>query len=545
MLLARRSRKCSPRTVAAAARAALVLAGPIVFAACSGLSRREQLDAVAKDWCESIRASQVVPVYPLTQDVQPGDVFLVQVPIQQQQRLYEAKGFLPLDQHVARLALSGYRAFYAQSFVDPAQPITLPRDWMQPVAGSRAWERAPRAAFPSYGFTVQSGTGLSLAVPVKGVPVGLSLLGTDSATGSIAIADARTFGADVESVWSDLRVWALRHPEFLAGFEPRDGRTNYLRVVTRVYLTGRIDVQLTAAGSAGAGLDVGAPKPIELLNAAPPSDNNTQAPTMARYKANLEALNAMLRDASAANAAGTGTPSLLPGGSVRVTAAAGRTIALQDTFDPPLVLGYLGFDCAILAGGGLGPPVATNVVLDATMSRDVRAAAEPFVQTQLAVIDNAVYKLLRDRRRDAALDATTREIVDAAVRACDQLARTVDSGAEYCEQVTREPLVLAWKKPDNDAYQPPGERTYLDFLVWRSGLIGTERVLADALARERFEVREGTADQTVARGDERHQALAARLEVCRAQLAEVQPAAAAAARGASRALQALLSTPSR
>lgn len=541
-MLAMHRRRRGPR------RAVLVLAGPVLLAACGGLSRREQLDAVAKDWCESIRASQVVPVYPLTQDLQPGDVFLVQVPIQQQQQLYAAKGFLPLDQHVARLALSGYRAFYAQSFLDPSQPITLPKDWMQPAAGNRAWERAPRAAFPSYGFTVQSGAGLSLAVPVKGVPVGLSLLGSDSATGSITIADARTFGADVESVWGDLRVWALRHPEFLAGFEPHDGRTNYLRVVTRIYLTGRIDVQLTAAGSAGAGLDVGAPKPIDLLNAAPPADANTQAPTMARYKANLDSLNGMLREASAAtgsSSAGGGAPTLLPGGSVRVTAAAGRTIALQDTFDPPLVLGYLGFDCAILAGGGLGPPVATNVVLDAAMSRDVRVASEPFVQTQLAVIDNAVYKLLRERRKDAALDGTTRGIVDAAVLACDQLARFVDSGADYCEQVTREPLVLAWKKPEADMYQPPGARTYLDFLVWRGGLIGTERVLADALARERFDLREGDANQAVVRGDERHAALLARLEACRAQLAEVQPAAAAAARGASRALQALLATPSR
>jgi len=44
----------------------------------------DQLARVAKDWSLSIRASQVIPVYPLTEDLQPGDVFLVQTPIEDQ-----------------------------------------------------------------------------------------------------------------------------------------------------------------------------------------------------------------------------------------------------------------------------------------------------------------------------------------------------------------------------------------------------------------------------------------------------------------------------
>ena len=39
-----------------------------------------------------------------------------------------------------------------------------------------AWKAAPRVAVPSYSFTVRNGAGLSLAVPVQGLPVGLSLL---------------------------------------------------------------------------------------------------------------------------------------------------------------------------------------------------------------------------------------------------------------------------------------------------------------------------------------------------------------------------------
>src|SRR4249919_5753 len=72
----------------------------------------QQLERVAKDWSLSIRASQVIPVYPLTEDLQPGDVFLVQTPIEEQVQVYLAKGFLPLENLVTRLSPAGYARFY-------------------------------------------------------------------------------------------------------------------------------------------------------------------------------------------------------------------------------------------------------------------------------------------------------------------------------------------------------------------------------------------------------------------------------------------------
>jgi hypothetical protein len=70
----------------------------------------DQLARVAKDWSLSIRASQIIPVYPLTEDLQPGDVFLVQTP--EQVKVYLAKGFLPLENLVTRLSPAGYARFY-------------------------------------------------------------------------------------------------------------------------------------------------------------------------------------------------------------------------------------------------------------------------------------------------------------------------------------------------------------------------------------------------------------------------------------------------
>ena len=82
----------------------LLLVGLLAGCATQKMSGN-QLARVAKDWSLSIRASQVIPVYPLTEDLQqPGDVFLVQTPIEEQVKIYLDKGFLPLENLVTRLS---------------------------------------------------------------------------------------------------------------------------------------------------------------------------------------------------------------------------------------------------------------------------------------------------------------------------------------------------------------------------------------------------------------------------------------------------------
>jgi hypothetical protein len=88
----------------------------------------DQLARVAKDWSLSIRASQVIPVSPLTEDLEPGDVFLVQIPIEEQIKVYLAKGFLPMENLVTRLPLSGYGSFY-RGWPDYGRPRGSGRRW--------------------------------------------------------------------------------------------------------------------------------------------------------------------------------------------------------------------------------------------------------------------------------------------------------------------------------------------------------------------------------------------------------------------------------
>jgi len=348
-------------------RAAILLAlGCLV--AC-GTTRRDQLHRVAKDWCETIRASQVIPVYPLTEDLQPGDLFLVQQPVEQQQVLYDQDGFLPLDYHVGRVAPSAYAAFYERSF-----PLTepLPRTWL---TADPPWGAAPSAAFPSYSFATTSGGGFELALPVSGVPVGLSLLGAREANGTVSISDARTIGIDVESLLGDVAAWAGTHGDFLANFGKDDaqaGGANYLRVVSRVYLAGKMQVSLRDARSFGGRVDAGAPRPVELV----------AADSIGDYGKNLGSLN----DAIGGEAAG---------GSARVVAASSRSITLDETFARPLAIGYLGFDLRILPGGALGPPIPTHAVL----ARGAQPEAGAFFSA-----DEAQY--LRAMRRVRGADPT-------------------------------------------------------------------------------------------------------------------------------------------
>ena len=308
-------------------------------------SKKCQLERVARDWCLTIGASQIIPVYPLTEDVQPGDIFLVQVPIEKQRDDYDKSGFLPLDNFISRVNPAGYSRFYGNSFLYTNGTATLPHDWVRPPYTN--WEPAPHAAFPSYSFSVKHGEGMNLAVPIDGVPVGLGLMNSDAADGSVNIKEARTIGIDTISLWTQLQSWETI-PEvksFLGCFRPSKGNKNYVRVITRVYACGQMTVSLRNTSSQSGGLDVGAAKPVNLL--FPQTSSNMTANVLEQYTGALNALQ-----------------NSLPGGSLRIAAASARTIALDETFVPPLVIGYLGFDCEILGDGTLGPPIPTHAHLD-------------------------------------------------------------------------------------------------------------------------------------------------------------------------------------
>jgi hypothetical protein len=396
-------------------------------------SKQCQLEKVAKDWCMTIRASQVIPVYPLTEDVQPGDIFLVQVPIDKEQTEYDAKGFLPLNNLIARLNPTGYSNFYSHSFLYTNGVATLPHDWIRPPFTN--WEPAPHAAFPSYSFSVKKGEGLNLAVPIDGVPVGLALMNSDAADGSVNIKEARTIGIDTICLWNQIQSWATLKKDFLKPFSPADGETNYVRVITRVYACGQMDVSLRNNSSQSGGLDVGAAKPVNLIfpQSSTNATNSATNATASVIDIYTNALNTLQNS--------------LPGGSLRIAAASARTIALDETFVPPLIIGYLGFDCEILDNGRLGPPIPThshlnktsgvhhgNITLPASTPDQIKAISSltkrigqlkqindqdsaKTILSNLGITPKAgvdLFELLQDQVRAAALDHSQLPLVKTA-----------------------------------------------------------------------------------------------------------------------------------
>lgn len=313
-----------------------------ILAGCATPSK--ELGRVSKDWCLTIRASQVLPVYPLSEDVEPGDVFLVETLLSDQTRVYEERGFLPLDQLVTRLRGLPYGDFYADGFFRRDFGAT-PHD---PPSSSSSPFPAPRVAFPTYSFSVDRRAGLKLALPLSGVPVGLGLLGATQAQGSVTIRDAYTYAVDGEALARKLYAWWNGDPEVRETFGAivRDtGRPIYLRAVSRVFLTRGVTVSLVNLDTREAGAEAGVPPQVALGKVA------MEEPDMAPKAA------AAYRDA-------LGALGGMPGGAVRLTQASARAVTMEEDFDRALVIGYLGFDVRVFPDGTLSAPVPAFATLE-------------------------------------------------------------------------------------------------------------------------------------------------------------------------------------
>lgn len=326
----------------------------------------DQLARVAKDWALGIRASQVIPVYPLTEDLQPGDVFLVETPLEDQIKVYSEKGFLPLENIVVRLHPKGYSQFYPDwPGVATGKPAP-PRAWQFPKADAADvpadFSDAPLAAFPTYNFSVSRSGGLSLALPVQSVPVGLNLLDTASANGTITLKDAYTYGLPAREMDDAVKRWGSESREYLKQYAPPalepgskgPARSFYLRVITRVYLVKTVDVSLFSNRGTAADGSAGVPGKVDLLNIA----NDTDA------KKRFDEVNKVLASASGPknatpDPAAAAAPPIAAGGSVRLAMATSRSVSMVESFARPLVIGYLASDYRILPNGELGPPQAS------------------------------------------------------------------------------------------------------------------------------------------------------------------------------------------
>jgi hypothetical protein len=366
----------------------LVIVGILVFCSgCTAALRNKQLEKVAKDWALVIRASQVIPVYPLTEDLQPGDVLLVRTPINEQVKLYKKAGFLPLDQHLIRLYPEDYYTFYKARYGVTNENIIPPAHWQKGDGNRHNWSIAPHAAFPTYQFEVRTGTGLNLAIPIEGVPFALGLMNSGRASGTVTIADAYTFGLDNFHAENLVRGWASQNRNLLRKYDPSDEKGDekyhFLRVITRVYVTGRVVATLNNEEATGTEVAAGADRPVNLMGIK-------ENATLENYNAAIAAINNLLKEQ-------------LPGGKVKIATASRRSVTLEQSFDKPLVIGYVGFDMPILKGGRLGTAISTLAQLTGTRTLSVKEVEGAYVYrlASLSHINQGLIELVKSNNEDA------------------------------------------------------------------------------------------------------------------------------------------------
>jgi hypothetical protein len=317
---------------------AALLLGTAAFTACCATDKSAQLARVAKDWCLTIRASQVIPTYPLVEDLRPGDVFLTTTPIGEEVDQFESKGFLPLDNLLTRLAADDVFKilgdYYGKNVgvgnkVFPAQ---LP------------WDHVPDAKFPSYTFEASRTGGINLAIPIQAVPVGLNYLRSSRSVGSVTLSEAQTLGVPIDRLNALVSAWAEKNTALLEpyGSFPDDLEANpvFVRIVTRIYFVGKVAVHLSDTSTSAGEASAGDAPPLDLLS------TDAQGRTVAeRQQDAVEKLNAPLK--------------LKFGGRVRIASATARSVTLDEDFERPVVVGYLAYDRRVLPGGSLGAPVST------------------------------------------------------------------------------------------------------------------------------------------------------------------------------------------
>lgn len=360
--------------------AVLVLAG-LAATGCAEAMRNAQLEKVARDWALTIRASQVIPVYPLTEDLVPGDVFLVTVPISDQAAQYKERGFLPLDQHLVRLEQIEYATFYGGSYGIGKNRDT-PSHWRFPGSGKEedGWPMAPRVAFPTYSFEVSSGVGLNLAIPIEGVPIALSLMHTDSAAGTVAISEAHAFGVSLHEIKPSLDRWAAlpENRAMLRAVKEANPHAVYVRVVSRVYVAKHVSVGLVNKRGFSSEIKAGA--------------------AVEDAQAGIDAANVL-------NKAATPLPIR---GALKFGFATERSVIMEETFPRPLVIGYLGFDFEILKGGDLGSPVVTQQSLTGKDQKSQALGEFSSGQQLLSVLLDACGTLPEVRQHAIYLEACAR-----------------------------------------------------------------------------------------------------------------------------------------
>jgi len=169
----------------------------------------------------------------------------------------------------------------------------------------------------------------------------------------------------------------------------KDGikKQHFLRVVSRVYAIGNVNVTINNDESTSGDLGGGADKSVNLPEL---KDKNSAQ----NYQDALKVFNDVMKDQ-------------LPGGKVKFANASSRSITLNEQFSRPLVIGYIGFDMPILEGGKLGAPVSTLAQLTNTPFITTEEGASIYRLAAMAHMYNALLEIQHPRANEIKIKLDT------------------------------------------------------------------------------------------------------------------------------------------
>ncbi|HFQ5056838.1 TPA: hypothetical protein ACGU7J_002241 [Vibrio vulnificus] len=341
---------------------------------------QQQYEDVAKNWNFMVRASQVTPVYPLQEDLRPGDIFVTPLTMDSEIDSWRGDGYLTLNNVYARINLTpqDYSAHYQGATSSQGLSMSQP----------------PTAAFPTYSFSFDKRLGGGLALPVSSVPVALSAAGAGAATGTVAFKDTYSIGLPDSVIHQKLQAWnnAEMQKQLSAYTKNEDERLYVLRVITRTFSVKSVSVSLSFTETSAGNIQAGAPPTVPELWAADPEEykqvinylnqqialktdagQEPEAPqddseeevtdqTLSELKKQLEVvkklkeksqLDAIKRHIERVAQTDEFGGYLLPGASVKFSSFSQNGAAMQETFSKPLVFGYWANEYVVTRSGQL------------------------------------------------------------------------------------------------------------------------------------------------------------------------------------------------
>ncbi|MBV8047187.1 MAG: hypothetical protein JO171_08550 [Paludibacterium sp.] len=337
-----------------------------------GCSSTDPTQSVATSWGQELRQMQVEPVFPIREDIQPGDVFIL---CAGSDPTHPSKQVLPISTYWTRLDATTIKQlledYYRTRLIMPINKVVGGQAASQPsiqqnTSASGTFTHLQLVAFPDAMHASLDSRSLSALIPA-GVALGrFGISSQEVDSGSLSITSASYYGLPQAKIMPLVKEQIgpngeLGREDFKKALDAKEAECQPLNlyaqavVVSEVFLANGIRLKLQSSKAATAQMQLNTVlssgstvantlSTIQKLQASAATAGKTQAPagnggTASGQDAQTQALSAAVVSLL------TGMESSqenLPGVSGTITTGSTGTISMDSIFTKPLVFGYRG-----------------------------------------------------------------------------------------------------------------------------------------------------------------------------------------------------------